>query len=33
MTEKDTGRSEGYGFFSYENAESAQAAILQVNGK
>ena len=33
MTDKVTGRSKGYGFVSYEYAESAQAAILQINGK
>ncbi len=33
MTDKISGRSKGYGFVSYETAESASNAILQVNGK
>jgi len=32
MVEKDTGRSKGYGFVSYDNPESAAAAIKALNG-
>lgn len=33
MTDKLHGRSKGYGFVSYESAESASTAIQQINGK
>lgn len=32
MVEKDTGRSRGFGFVSYDNPESAAAAIKELNG-
>lgn len=32
MVEKDTGRSRGFGFVSYDNRESAAAAIKALNG-
>lgn len=32
MIEKDTGRSRGFGFISYDNAASAEAAIKGMNG-
>lgn len=32
MVEKDTGRSRGFGFVSYDNAASAEAAIKGMNG-
>ena len=32
MTEKATGRSKGFGFVSYDNPQSAQAAIKAMNG-
>jgi CUG-BP- and ETR3-like factor len=33
MTDKASGRSKGYGFVSYETAESAAGAIQHINGK
>jgi CUG-BP- and ETR3-like factor len=32
MVEKDTGRSRGFGFVSYDNPESAAMAIKELNG-
>jgi hypothetical protein len=32
MVEKDTGRSRGFGFVSYDNPDSAAAAIKELNG-
>ena len=32
MVEKDTGRSRGFGFVSYDNPESAALAIKELNG-
>lgn len=32
MVEKDTGRSRGFGFVSYDSPESAAAAIKALNG-
>jgi len=32
MVEKDTGRSRGFGFVSYDNADSAAVAIKELNG-
>ncbi|GMF09665.1 unnamed protein product [Phytophthora lilii] len=32
MVEKETGRSRGFGFVSYDNAPSAEAAIKGMNG-
>jgi RNA recognition motif-containing protein len=32
MVEKETGRSRGFGFVSYDNAPSADAAIAGMNG-
>lgn len=32
MVEKETGRSRGFGFVSYDNAASADAAIKGMNG-
>jgi len=32
MVEKDTGRSRGFGFVSYDNSESAAKAIKELNG-
>eukprot|EP00330_Aristerostoma_sp_ATCC50986_P008378 CAMPEP_0114596884 /NCGR_PEP_ID=MMETSP0125-20121206/19080_1 /TAXON_ID=485358 ORGANISM="Aristerostoma sp., Strain ATCC 50986" /NCGR_SAMPLE_ID=MMETSP0125 /ASSEMBLY_ACC=CAM_ASM_000245 /LENGTH=56 /DNA_ID=CAMNT_0001800713 /DNA_START=64 /DNA_END=234 /DNA_ORIENTATION=- len=32
MIDKATGRSKGFGFVSYDNAQSAQAAIASMNG-
>jgi RNA recognition motif-containing protein len=32
MVEKETGRSRGFGFVSYDNAPSADAAIKGMNG-
>lgn len=32
MVEKDTGRSRGFGFVSYDNPESAAFAIKELNG-
>lgn len=32
MVEKDTGRSRGFGFVSYDNPESAAVAIKELNG-
>jgi len=33
MTDKNSGRSKGYGFVSYDNAPSAEKAIIKINGK
>ena len=33
MTDKSNGRSKGYGFVSYDNAEAAEEAIKKINGK
>ena len=33
MTDKQSGRSKGYGFVSYDNQKSAEEAIRKVNGK
>lgn len=33
MTDKNSGRSKGYGFVSYDNAPSAEKAIVKINGK
>ena len=33
MTDKQNGRSKGYGFVSYDNANAAEEAIKKVNGK
>ena len=32
MVEKDTGRSRGFGFVSYDSPESAALAIKELNG-
>ena len=32
MVEKETGRSRGFGFVSYDNSASAEAAIQRMNG-
>merc|ERR1712176_1448096 len=32
MVEKDSGRSRGFGFVSYDNADSAARAIKELNG-
>lgn len=32
MTDKDTGRSRGFGFVSYDNSQSAHAAVHGMNG-
>jgi len=32
MTDKNTGKSKGYGFISYDNIESASKAIAHMNG-
>jgi CUG-BP- and ETR3-like factor len=32
MVERDTGRSRGFGFVSYDNPESAAMAIKELNG-
>jgi CUG-BP- and ETR3-like factor len=32
MVEKDTGRSRGFGFVSFDNAPAADAAIAGMNG-
>ncbi len=32
MVERDTGRSRGFGFVSFDNSESADAAIRQLDG-
>jgi RNA recognition motif-containing protein len=32
MVERDTGRSRGFGFVSYDNAASAAQAIQELNG-
>ena len=32
MTDKNTGKSKGYGFISYDNIESANKAIAHMNG-
>jgi len=32
MTDKNTGKSKGYGFISYDNIESASKAISHMNG-
>ena len=33
ITERETGRSRGFGFVEYENATSGEAAIRELNGK
>lgn len=33
ITDRDSGRSKGFGFAEYEDAESAKAAIEALNGK
>jgi RNA recognition motif-containing protein len=32
MTDRDTGRSRGFGFVSYDNPQSAQTALRSMNG-
>ena len=32
MTDRETGRSRGFGFVSYDNPQSAQAAVRGMNG-
>jgi CUG-BP- and ETR3-like factor len=32
MVERDTGRSRGFGFVSYDNPDSAAMAIKELNG-
>lgn len=33
MTDKQSGRSKGFGFVSYDNPQSAEEAIRKINGK
>ena len=33
ITDRETGRSRGFGFVTYGNAEDAQSAIAQMNGQ
>jgi RNA recognition motif-containing protein len=33
MTDKENGRSKGFGFVSYDNSHSANMAIKVINGK
>ena len=33
MTDKQSGRSKGYGFVSYETSDMACTAIREINGK
>ena len=33
MTDKQSGRSKGFGFVSYDNPKSAEEAIRKINGK
>lgn len=33
MTDKNSGRSKGYGFVSYDNPRAAEEAIRKVNGR
>jgi RNA recognition motif-containing protein len=33
MTDKNSGRSKGYGFVSYDSPDAAVAAIKKINGR